>query len=169
MKKVIFTFLVAAGTLLVSCNQSGSTKTTETTTSEVAKDSTIIKTEGEKKMGTIKMTKTDFLTKVHNYEKDMETWEYLGDKPAVIDFYADWCGPCKQIAPILEELASEYADDIYIYKVDVDSEQELAAMFGIRSIPSMLFIPMEGEPQMASGAAPKTDLKNTIDKVLLKK
>ena len=120
-------------------------------------------------MGTIQMTKTDFLTKVHDYEKDMETWKYLGDKPAVIDFYANWCGPCKQIAPILEELAKEYNDQIYIYKIDVDQEQELAALFGIRSIPTMLFVPMKGQPQMSAGAASKTDLKKAIDEILLSK
>lgn len=115
------------------------------------------------------MTKTDFLAKVHDYEKDMETWKYLGDKPAVIDFYADWCGPCKQIAPILEELGTEYQDKVYIYKVNVDEEQELAAIFGIRSIPTMLFVPMEGQPQLAAGAASKTEMKKVIDEILLSK
>lgn len=171
MKKVISVFIIATGVLFTSCGQTAKEQSAETTVTETMNNESndINKTEGDKKMGTIKMTKTDFLTKVHNYEENMETWKYLGDKPAVIDFYADWCGPCKQIAPILEELAGEYADEIYIYKVDVDSEQELAAMFGIRSIPSMLFIPMDGQPQMASGAAPKTELKQTIDKVLLNK
>lgn len=173
MKRNILKLLIGASILLISCNRTENAGKTgevaEIAISETVTDSILTKTEGEDKMGTIKLTKADFLTKIHNYEKDMKTWKYLGDKPAVIDFYADWCGPCKQIAPILEELAVEYGDDIYIYKVDVDSEEELAAVFGIRSIPSMLFIPMEGEPQMATGAAPKTELKQTIDKVLLKK
>lgn len=121
----------------------------------------------KKDMKTIELTKKDFLTKVHDYEKDAESWKYLGDRPAVIDFYADWCGPCKQIAPILEELAAEYDGKIYIYKVNVDSEQELAGLFGVRSIPTMLFVPMDGQPQMASGAAPKTELKRVIDQILL--
>lgn len=161
MKKGLTIILATLGIFLVSCNGTGSSKEADKSTEN--------KMEGETKMATIKMTKVDFLTKVHNYEKDMETWRYLGDKPAVIDFYADWCGPCKQIAPILEELATEYGDEIYIYKVDVDSEQELAGLFNIRSIPSMLFIPMEGQPQMAAGAAPKADLKRTIDQLLLGK
>ena len=150
--------------MFASCNSAGEKAAEEN--KSITSENTI---EGEKKMGTIKMTKTDFLTKVHNYEQDMETWKYLGDKPAVIDFYADWCGPCKQIAPILEELAAEYEGEIYIYKVDVDTEKELASLFNIRSIPSMLFIPMEGQPQMAAGAAPKTELKKTIDQILLAK
>ncbi|NDW09475.1 thioredoxin [Dysgonomonas sp. 520] len=119
-------------------------------------------------MKTIKLTKTEFLTKVANYEANPE-WKYLGDKPALIDFYADWCGPCKAIAPTLEELAAEYGDQIYIYKIDTDKEQELAALFGIRSIPSLLFIPMNGQPQMSQGAVPKPELKSAIDKILLNK
>lgn len=120
-------------------------------------------------MKTIHLTKVDFLTKVANYESNPTEWKYLGDKPALIDFYADWCGPCKAIAPVLEELAAEYGDQIYIYKVDTEQEQELAALFGIRSIPSLLFAPMDGQPQMASGAAPKPDLKEAIDRILLNK
>lgn len=119
-------------------------------------------------MGTIHLTKEDFLTKVFNYEQNQE-WKYEGDKPAIIDFYATWCGPCKAISPILEELAKEYDGQIYIYKVDTDREQELAAAFGIRSIPTLLFIPMDGTPQMSMGALPKQSLKEAIDNVLLKK
>lgn len=117
---------------------------------------------------TINLTKDDFLTKVANYEKNPEKWEYLGDKPAIIDFYADWCGPCKMVAPILEELAAEYDGQIYIYKVDTEAEQELAAAFGIRSIPSLLFVPMGEAPQMAQGALPKDAFKQAINEVLLK-
>ncbi|MDR2968958.1 MAG: thioredoxin [Tannerellaceae bacterium] len=123
----------------------------------------------ENKMKTIQLTKADFLSKVANYEVSPNEWKYLGDKPAIVDFYADWCGPCKMIAPILEELATEYGDSIYIYKVNTEKEQELAAAFGIRSIPSLLFIPMSGQPQMAQGAMPKNSFKEAIDKVLLKK
>lgn len=120
-------------------------------------------------MKTIKLTKADFLTKVANYETNPDEWKYLGDKPALIDFYADWCGPCKVIAPVLEELAAEYGDEIYIYKIDTEKEQELAAAFGIRSIPTLLFIPMNGDPQMAQGALPKATLKEAINSVLLNK
>lgn len=120
-------------------------------------------------MKTIAMTKADFLKKVADYEKNSQEWKYLGDKPALIDFYASWCGPCKALAPVLEELAAEYGDQIYIYKINTEEEQELAAAFGIRSIPTLLFIPLEGKPQMAQGAMPKNSLKEAIDKVMLGK
>lgn len=120
-------------------------------------------------MQTIQLTKEDFLSKVANYEKNPEKWEYLGDKPCIIDFYADWCGPCKMIAPVLDELAEEYKNEIYIYKVDTEVEQELAAAFGIRSIPSILFCPMNDRPQMAQGALPKNSFVQAINEVLLDK
>ncbi len=115
------------------------------------------------------LTKQEFLTKVADYESNPTEWKYLGDKPCIIDFYADWCGPCKMVAPILDELAEEYKDSIYIYKVDTEAEQELAGAFGIRSIPSLLFVPMGEAPQMAMGALPKASFKDAIEKVLLKK
>lgn len=118
---------------------------------------------------TIELTKADFLEKVMDYEKSPEKWQYAGDKPALIDFYAGWCGPCKALAPVLEELAEEYADEIYIYKVNTEQEQELSALFNIRSIPTLLFVPMGETPQMAQGALPKHTLKQAIDEVLLKK
>ena len=120
-------------------------------------------------MKTVKLTEKDFLAKVADYKANPREWIYLGEKSAIIDFYADWCGPCKMIAPILEELADEYSEDIVIYKVDTETEQELAAAFGIRSIPSILFIPMKGSPQMAQGALPKATLKEAIDEILLGK
>lgn len=122
----------------------------------------------ESKMKTIHLTKQDFLDKVFNYETSTE-WKYLGDKPALIDFYASWCGPCKALSPVLEELAAVYGDEIYIYKINTEEEQELAAAFNIRSIPTLLFIPMTGQPQMSMGAMPKNSLKEAIDKVLLNK
>ena len=122
-----------------------------------------------KKMGTIHLTKAEFLTKVANYEANPTEWKYLGDKPCIIDFYAAWCGPCKTIAPILEDLAKEYDGEIYIYKIDTEKEQELAAAFGIRSIPTILFCPMGEKPQMAQGAMPKDGFKQAIEEVLLKK
>ena len=122
----------------------------------------------ENKMKTIELTKADFLKKVMDYETNPNEWKYLGDKPAIIDFYASWCGPCKMVAPILEELAEEYDGQIYIYKVNTEEEQELAGLFGIRSIPSILFIPMGEQPQMATGAMPKSSFKEAIDKVVLK-
>ncbi len=113
------------------------------------------------------LTKQTFLEKVFDYENNKE-WKYQGELPALIDFYADWCGPCKMVAPILEELSEEYAGKINIYKIDTEVEQELAAAFGIRSIPSLLFIPKEDQPQMAQGALPKDALKDAIENVLLK-
>lgn len=100
------------------------------------------------------LTKESFIEKVFNYEQNKE-WKYSGDKPCIIDFYADWCGPCKMVAPVLEELSKEYDGKLYVYKIDTEAEQELASVFGIRSIPSLLFVPMEGQPQMAMGALPK--------------
>jgi len=111
------------------------------------------------------LTKQDFLEKVYNYETNKE-WKYEGDLPAIIDFYADWCGPCKMLSPIIEELAEEYSDKVHFYKVDTEAEQELAGAFGIRSIPSMLFIPNNDKPQMAAGALQKDQLKQVISEVL---
>ncbi len=113
------------------------------------------------------LTKQTFLEKVFDYENNKE-WKYKGELPALIDFYADWCGPCKMVAPVLEELSEEYAGKIHIYKIDTEVEQELAAAFGIRSIPSLLFIPKDVQPQMAQGALPKDALIDAIENVLLK-
>jgi len=117
-------------------------------------------------MATVKLTTEEFKIKVFDYTKSSE-WKYTGDKPALIDFYADWCGPCKMVAPILEELSEEFGDKIHIYKVDTEAEQELSAVFGIKSIPSMLFIPMGDQPKMQAGALPKNALKEIIEKELL--
>lgn len=119
-------------------------------------------------MGTTHLTKKDFLDKVADFETNPSEWKYLGDKPAVIDFYATWCGPCKALAPTLEELSEQYKDKVYIYKVDIDKEQELAAAFGVRSVPTLIFVPMEGTPQMATGALPRTTLEEVITDTLLK-
>ena len=119
-------------------------------------------------MEVVHLTKAEFLKKVANYEANPTEWKYLGDKPAIVDFYASWCAPCRSIAPILEELADEYKGKIYIYKIDTEKEEELAAAFGIRSIPSLLFIPMKGQPQMAQGAMSKADFVKGINDLLLK-
>ena len=148
--------VLIAGISLTTYAQTSSSKTEEPTKTE-------------NKVKTIHLNKTDFLKKVANYEANPNEWKYLGDKPALIDFYADWCGPCKAVAPVLEELAKEYDGEIYIYKIDTEAELELSALFGIRSIPSLLFVPMNGTPQMAQGALPKNALKEAIDKVLLEK
>ncbi len=111
------------------------------------------------------LTKETFKEKVFNWEVNKE-WKYEGAVPCLIDFYADWCGPCKMVAPILEELQKEYSDSIRIYKVDTEDQQELAGMFGIQSIPSLLFVPVEGQPQMAMGALPKPSFEKAIADVL---
>lgn len=112
------------------------------------------------------LTKKTFVEKVFNYEQNKD-WKFEGKLPALIDFYADWCGPCKMIAPVLEDLAKEYDGKINIYKIDTETEQELAGVFGIRSIPSLLFCPVDGQPQMAAGALPKESLKQAINEILL--
>ncbi|KAB1160378.1 thioredoxin [Tenacibaculum aiptasiae] len=111
------------------------------------------------------LTKETFLKKVFNYEENKE-WKFEGDKPALIDFYADWCGPCKALAPVLEVLSEEYEGKIDIYKINTEEQQELSAAFGIRSIPSMLFCPMGEEPQMAHGALPQKQIEQIIKDVL---
>lgn len=119
-------------------------------------------------MATKHLTKADFLTKVANYETTPDEWKFLGDKPCIVDFYASWCGPCKMVAPILEELSDEYAGKIDIYKIDTEKEQELAAVFGIRSIPTLLFVPKEGKPHITQGALSKSDFEKAIKDILLK-
>ncbi|MDP3443547.1 MAG: thioredoxin [Ignavibacteria bacterium] len=162
MRKIVVASLTLILIAFTACGNQTKDKATETTSENITTNET-------KKMGTIKLTKAEFLAKVANYEASPSEWKYLGDKPCIIDFYADWCGPCKAIAPILEELAKEYDGQIYIYKVDTEKEQELAGAFGIRSIPSLLFVPMEGQPQMAQGALPKETFKKAIEEVLLNK
>jgi thioredoxin len=111
------------------------------------------------------LTKETFLSKVFNFETNKE-WRFEGERPCLIDFYADWCGPCKIVAPILEELADEFNGELDIYKIDTEKEVELASVFGIRSIPSLLFVPKDGQPQMAMGALPKDTLVKAIRDVL---
>ena len=117
-------------------------------------------------MATIHISAQDFKDKIFNYETEQE-WRYQGDKAAIIDFYADWCGPCKSIAPVLEELSEQYKDDLIIYKIDTDKEMELSSLFGIQSIPTLLFIPVNGNPMVQKGALPKNVLQQIIDERLL--
>lgn len=112
------------------------------------------------------LNKQTFLEKVFNYEKNQD-WKFEGDLPAVVDFWAPWCGPCKMVGPIIDELSTEYEGKVNFYKVNTDEEQELGAVFGIRSIPSLLFIPKEGQPKLAVGALPKDSLKSAVEKELL--
>ncbi len=117
-------------------------------------------------MATIKLTADKFKSDIFDYTTEKE-WQYKGERPAIIDFYADWCGPCKMVAPIMEELSNEYAGKVDIYKVDTEIEQELSTVFGIRSIPSILFIPSEGTPMMQAGALTKAAFQEVIEKELL--
>lgn len=117
-------------------------------------------------MPTIKLTAEKFKEKFFDYTQTQE-WDYKGENPAIIDFYADWCGPCKMVAPIFEELSDEYAGKVDIYKCDTEAEQELSAAFGIRSIPSILFVPKNKQPMMQAGALPKEALEEVINKELL--
>ena len=145
--------LLLTGTILLSCsgNQSSNKQPEKGTATKV-----------------IQLTKESFLEKVANYETNPTEWEYLGDKPAIVDFYADWCMPCRMLAPVLEELAKEFEGKIYIYKIDVDKEHELSAVFGIESLPTLLFIPMNDTPQMTFGGMSKSELRKVINEVLLK-
>ena len=112
------------------------------------------------------LTVDTFKTKVFNFEDNKE-WKFEGNLPCIIDFYADWCGPCKMIAPVLDEIAEEFKEKLNIYKIDTEQEQELAGMFGIKSIPSILFVPISGKPQMAMGAMPKEGFVQAINEILL--
>lgn len=156
MRKLKDFFMISAVLLLVSCSMSAKSDKNETGDAAA---------QGE----VVVLNKADFLSKVYNYEKNQTEWVYEGTKPCIVDFYADWCGPCKKIAPVLKELAGEYKNDIVIYKVNVDKEKELAAAFGIQSIPTLLFIPAKGKPQLAQGALPKEEFVKQINSFLLGK
>lgn len=114
-------------------------------------------------MTTINLTKGGFLRKIADYETNPREWKFLGDKPALIDFYASWCGPCKSLSPVLDELAKEYSGRLDIYKVNVDDEQELASFFRVRSVPTLLFVPMNGDPHILTGAPSKGQLKKALN------
>lgn len=116
-------------------------------------------------MAIIHLNMAGFLRRVADLEN--KEWKFLGDKPALIDFYAPWCGPCKMLSPVLDELSDEYEGKVDIYKVNVDEEEELSAAFGIRSVPTLVFVPMNGAPQMSAGAPPKPQLKEAIERILL--
>ncbi len=175
MKKIILS-IAAVSLLLFSCN-SGSASSLKESGEGIEKNKLVSDTpapaNGSDESGKpVKLTKQDFLEKVMNYEKNQTEWVYEGDKPALIDFYADWCGPCRIAAPILEELAKEYEGKIHIYKVDTQKEGELASVFGIQSIPAFLFVPQDGRPTMSNGIAQtpeetKEMFRKMIDEILL--
>lgn len=154
--------LVTGMGIFSSCSKDGNTQTGEKKT----ENNTSLNNQKDKKSKMEHLTAATFKSKIFDYENNKE-WKYEGDKPAIIDFYDDWCGPCKMVAPVLEELAGEYEGKVNIYKVDTEVEQELASVFGIRSIPSILFIPVSGQPQMAAGAMPKEGFVQAINEILL--
>ena len=119
-------------------------------------------------MATIQLTTQDFKDTIFNYDQEKE-WKYKGNLPAIIDFCADWCGPCKMVAPVLEELSETYKDKLVIYKLNTEKEEELSSAFGIQSIPTFLFIPVEGQPMMQTGALPKKTFQQVIEEKLLQK
>ena len=110
----------------------------------------------------------EFKARIFDYTTNAE-WQYKGDKPCVIDFYTTWCGPCKRLAPIMEELSQTYCDQVKFYKVDTERERELAGVFRINSIPQVLYIPVDGEPILLKGLYPKENIVEIIDEYLLKK
>lgn len=159
---------------VTACSNSSGSEKSDTKTSKSIETPLNATSKSESTGQTIKLTKQGFIDKIMDYEKNPEEWKYIGDKPAIIDFYADWCGPCKIAAPVLEDLAAKYKDEIYIYKVDTEVERELASVFGIRSIPAFLFIPEEGQPTMSNGIArtpeeTKEMFIKMIDEILLGK
>ena len=125
-------------------------------------------TKEDNTMEVVSLNKAEFLKKVSDFEDNPNDWKFEGKRPAIVDFYATWCGPCKALHPVLEELSKEYSGKVDIYQIDVDQEKELAAAFGIRSIPTLLLIPMKEEPRITQGALPKDQLKKAIDEFLLK-
>jgi thioredoxin 1 len=166
MKKTLITIL-AISLLGFSC-KSGSASSLDNQSTAAGVREVSEGTTGKPVM----LTKQDFLQKVMNYEKNRTEWVYEGDTPAIVDFYADWCAPCRIAGPILEELAAEYDGKIIVYKVNTEQERELASVFGIQSIPAFLFIPAEGRPTMSSGIAQtpeetKAMFKQMIDELLL--
>ena len=118
-------------------------------------------------MATVHLTKEQILRRIADYEKNPDSFRFLGSRPALIDFYAGWCGPCKMLAPLLEEVSDEYAGRVDIYKVDVEQEEELAALFRVRSIPTLVYIPMDGQIRVTQGAVGKPQLKEAIENILL--
>ena len=165
MNKRILSVMLVASIALFGCNSSNGNGQTTDGTPLTTGNQTVTGAETGK---VIQMDKAMFIERVFNYEANPDKWVFEGDKPVIIDFYADWCGPCKKIAPIMVQLAEEYKDQIVIYKIDTEKERELAQVFAIKSIPSILFIPADGQPQMTMGALPKAEFEKMVKTILLK-
>ncbi len=161
MNNRIFSIVLIASIGLLGCGSSNGKSNQDNDNKTTSSASTA--EEGK----VVQMNKAMFIEKVFNYEENPNEWKFKGDKPCIIDFYADWCGPCKKVAPVMAELAEQYKDQIVIYKVDTDKERELAQIFNIRSIPSILFCPASGQPQMTMGALPKAEFEKMIKELLL--
>jgi len=155
MKRTSILMLALLSIMLYSCNNTS--KKNDETVNKVINQGNVSQ-----------LDKAGFLDKIMDYEKNPNTWIFKGEKPCVVDFYADWCRPCKMVAPIMEELAKEYEGKINIYKVNVDNEKELSQYFKIESIPAILFIPKDGEPSLQAGAMTKEQYKQIFDELLLK-
>ncbi len=172
MKKLVFLLAVTVF-FLESCDSSqAKNKGKESSETSVTAPSETTSQNNGPEGGSILLTKEMFLEKVWDYNSSPQDWKFKGDKPAIIDFYADWCGPCKIASPILEEISKEYAGKINVYKIDTQKERELASVFGIQGIPAFLYIPQNGKPTMMSGIArskeeTKEMFKSNIDKYLL--
>jgi thioredoxin len=169
MRKILFILAIAVFSLQSCSNSQAKNNGNEDQQVPVQTVSSKEGAEG----GSIKLTKEKFLEEIWDYTNSPQEWKYKGDKPAIIDFYADWCGPCKIASPILEEISKEYAGKINVYKIDTDVERELASVFGISGIPAFLYIPVEGKPVMTSGIARSNDdtkkmFQQNVEKLLLK-
>lgn len=164
--RIYKTFIIMVAIMLFASACSGKPESVRKQ-QESSKYITNKKAKGEKTMKTVEMTSEMFKSKIMNYETSSE-WNYKGERPAIIDFYATWCGPCKATAPNVEKIAEEYDGKVDVYKVDVDQQQELAAVFGVQSIPTILFIPKTGTPAKNVGAMGYAQLKEAVNEILLK-
>lgn len=174
MKKLILIFLLLSPVFMYACKEKGSDNKEETSQTEAnkvaAEEKTTQKDKGDDKAA-IHINEEEFKKKIMNYEKH-DTWQFAGNKPCIVDFYADWCAPCRITSPILEDLAQEYKGKINVYKVDIEKNRKLASVFGVRSIPTFLYCPVDGKPRKAQGIgkskeATKQMFKKNIETILL--